>query len=70
MERTRNKGRQIKQIEDSLMYGKMDEKDVKFRQQQKMKKVYEQEYKDYHRMLHAVSFNLFNFTSIFYLTVE
>ena len=52
------------------MYGKMDEKDVKFRQQQKMKKVYEQEYKDYHRMLHAVSFNLFNFTSIFYLTVE
>ena len=52
------------------MYGKMDEKDVKFRQQQKMKKVYEQEYKDYHKMLQAVSFNLFNFTSIFSLTIE
>ena len=37
------------------MYGTMDEKGVKYKQQQRLKKVYEGEFKDYHRILNGVS---------------
>ena len=50
------------------MYGRMDEKGVKFKQQQRLKKVYEGEFKDYHRVLNAVSnkvsFLILKFTSV------
>ena len=49
--------KKIDGINEFLMYGRQDEKNVKVKQQQRLKKVCDQDYKDYHRQLAGVSFS-------------
>lgn len=51
IESTKNLGKKIKQLKDQQLYGKS----VKSRQNEKMIKVQEDKYRDYHRQLSMVS---------------
>ena len=55
VEKTNNLYNRIKELKEQLLYGKSDDKGVKRKQQERMLKVQEENFKDTHRQLNYVS---------------